>query len=186
MSDSTLMTGKEFAMHIGVSPAYVSKLKQAGRLVLEGRRIDAARSKKRIASTRDPARQDVVERVAKKKNGTARPPIDEGGAESEQSLNYATARARREHALAEAAELDLLARKGSLCDADEVERAVLALAAQVRAKFERLADRVAPEVAALTDETKVRAFILEEVDELLEALADESGRAMSGLRKQGG
>ena len=179
--NSELMTGRQFAQHIGVSEPYVTRLKKAGRLVMEGRRIDVERSKRRIADTRDPARQDVVDRhkAAKRQKGT--PPPADDSAERKESLSYASARARRETALAEAAELDLLARKGDLCQVADVERAIAALATQVRSRFERLADRLAPEVAALADEQKVRTFILGEIDDVLDSLADDSGRTVTRL-----
>ena len=173
------MTGREFADHLGITPGYVSKLKKAGRLVLQGKRIVVDASKARIDATSDPAREYVKEHNAAERARKASDPATPA------ETSYASARARRELALAEQAELDLRKRKGELCDVQEVERAFQALAVQVRTKFEALPDRTAPEVTALQDEARTHALLAEAVEDILADLA-AGGKRIVGDIKAGG
>ena len=62
---TTAVTQAEFARHIGVARSYVTALKKADRLVLNAiGNVLVEESKKRIAETADPNRDDVAARHA--------------------------------------------------------------------------------------------------------------------------
>jgi len=60
----TPITLAEFARQQGWDRSYVTRLKQSGRLVMQGDRVDAEASRARIAATASLQRQDVASRHA--------------------------------------------------------------------------------------------------------------------------
>lgn len=58
----TTMTKSEFASHINVKPGYVTQLRAAGRLVMDGDQVVVEDSIKLIAETRDPSKAGVAAR----------------------------------------------------------------------------------------------------------------------------
>ena len=103
---------KAFAQHMGCAPSYVTKLKQAGRLVLDDAgRVKVAESKALIEATRDPAKRAVVDRHASERGVALAAPTaasEEGDTEAPHIANpdYQAARAKREHYAALQAEAD--------------------------------------------------------------------------------
>jgi hypothetical protein len=57
-----------FARRLGVSPSYITKLGDEGRLVLEGRLVNVEASLARIDATKDPNRDDVRQRHARSRD----------------------------------------------------------------------------------------------------------------------
>ena len=177
MSDSQkteplVMTRTAFAKHLGVSKPYVTKLAKADRLVFtpDGRHILVEESVARIEDTKDPAREDVVERWKAQKAGG-------------QVLSYSDARARKETALAEQAEMDLRKRKGELCEVVDVESAIHDLTVKIRSTLENYPDRTSPELAPITDEGKHHALQVEHIEMLLTDLAGWGVDVLRTLRE---
>lgn len=160
-TEPIVMTRTAFAKHLGVSKPYVTKLAKADRLVFtpDGRHIIVDESLARIEDTKDPAREDVAERWKAQKAA--------GG----QVLSYSDARARKETALAEQAELDLRQRKGELCSVADVERLLTDLGTKTRMIMENLPDRISPEITPVTDEARTHALLVERFEIVLTDLA---------------
>lgn len=59
------MSLREFADHLGKKPGYITELRKAGRLVMDGRRVRVDESKRLIADTMDPAKAGVAARHAR-------------------------------------------------------------------------------------------------------------------------
>lgn len=176
------VTLRQFARLLDVSPSYVTELKTAGRLVLnaEGRVLVAA-SQQRIRDTADPSKDGVRARHA-----AARAAAEGEGAE-EQGAVVATAGGdsaddpialRRSRALAEKAEAE--ARKalrdeqielGQLLRRDDVVPACAAAVATLRNGLENLSATLAPELAAETDEGKVRVILADAIEHALDELS---------------
>lgn len=91
------------------------------------------------------------------------------------------ARARREQAMAQMAELDLAHKRGELVSAAEVERALAAKVLAVRESLDTLADRLSPLLAAEVDAAKVYAMLRTEIRQALSQLAAHS-RGPGGMQ----
>lgn len=83
-----------------------------------------------------------------------------------------TSRAKREHCLARLAQLELDERRGELLRADDVEREAFAIARRVREAMTNIPDRIAAEVAALSDAAAVHQLLSREIRAALVELAD--------------
>ena len=166
----------QFAKLIGVHKSHVTRMKQAGRLViLENGMVDVLLSKQRITETADPARQDVAERHAIERGNTI-------GSESK-NASYNDARARRESAEAEMAEIKLGQARKELLNAEDVRLFAADLGATFRAALETLPDRLAHELVPLDDADEIRAVLVDTFEQLLGDLSLKIGK-MSGESRE--
>lgn len=153
------MTRSEFAAHIGCAKSYITKLGVQGRLVMgEGanaERIDVTATKALLAQT-----TGAPERA----NEAAQTPV------------FSDAKDQREHYQAQMARLDYEERCGKLMSADDVRSTVAGAAAGLRARLEQLPDSLAPQLAATSDENRVRALLAGEIEAALSELAHQFGK----------
>ncbi|GAB3305701.1 hypothetical protein GCM10027564_06590 [Luteimonas notoginsengisoli] len=187
---------REFAALAGFKPSYITELKNAGRLVLtdDRKKVRVAESLALIDQTRDPARAGVAARHAAARAASAAQ-ADEaaaqaGGAGEGDDAPPATysdpveaSHARRKaKAIADKAEAD--ARKalrdeqlelGQLLEADQVDFAVRGAVATFRTSLENLPNTLAPELAALSDEGRIRVVLGEALEHALEELSRKLG-----------
>ncbi|MCW0398756.1 hypothetical protein NB688_000570 [Xanthomonas sacchari] len=180
-----VVTGKELAAYIGCKPSYVVELKRNGRLVLapDGKGYLKSASLALYEETRDPSRAGVAERHAAARgaqlvnvrgDGDADPvEDDEGDAEPKSSDAKRKAKALADKAETDAhmAQIELSEKLGELLPRDEVERAVGEAATGLRIALERIPDTLAPQLAAITDEAKVRQLLWDELTHALEELS---------------
>lgn len=153
------MSRSDFAAHIGVAKSYVTKLGHQGRLVMgqgdNAERVDVEATKRLLADT-----TGAPERA----NEAAQTPL------------FADAKDQREHYQAEMARLDYEERCGKLMPADQA-RAVVAMAATgLRSRLELLPDSLAPQLAASTDESHIRALLAGEIEAVLTELSHQFGK----------
>ncbi len=182
------------------SASYVTQLKEAGRLVLteDGKRVRVTESLALIRATADPSKAGVAARhaAARGKGGAgqapppAAPPAQAGAPDDGEepipasfgdAVQDGHAR-RRAKALADKAETDAKAAErdyrislGELLQADHVEHAVRGAVATFRTSLENLPNTVAPELAALTDEGRIRVVLGEALEHALEELSRKLG-----------
>lgn len=158
-------TQSEFAKLIGKDKGYVTRLKQARRLVMveteAGERVDVEASQALIAKTADPSREG---------RGADKP---QGAKNAGNGSSYNDARTRNELAKAQTAELELAERMGQLVNAEEARLFAADLAATFRGALEVLPDRLAPELVPLKDTEEVRAVLVENFEQVLGDLADK-------------
>jgi len=186
-----VVTGVELADLIGCKPSYVVELKRKGRLVpaADGKGYLRLASLALYEQTRDPARAGVVARHAAHRgaplagsetDGAEVAEIDDADeAEAEGALRLLGSDAkRRAKALADKAELDaqsaridMAERLGELLPRADVEREVAQAANGLRVALENMADALAPQLAATTDEAQCRRLVLDEVTHALEELS---------------
>lgn len=167
------MTQAEYAAHRGVQRSYITRLKQEGRLVMtpDGR-VDVAASDTRIGATADPNRDDVASRHQAARTGSSgTAPAADGVGNS-----YQAARAVKERFLALEAKRAYEEAMGLLRDGREVEAVVATAMTELRQRLESLASTTAPELAAMTDEGRVRAYLRDEINHALESAAHHFGR----------
>lgn len=170
----TTATQSEFAALIGKNKSYVTRLKQAGRLVLtQGGQVDVEKSKAMIAATADPSRNAAVEaRANEAMNGEHRAaPAPDGISNS-----YQIARGVNEKYKALTAKAEYEQLIGKLVDADESRLFAADLAATFRSALEILPDRISPELVALSDTEAIRALLVENFEQVLTDLADKIKR----------
>lgn len=158
-----------FARHIGKDKGYVTRLKQAGRLVmLDNNMVDVALSLQRIAETADPTRQEAVQNRAQGVGDTQ--------ASKERSESFIDAKTRKEIAQAEMAEIELGVMRKNLLNAEDVRLFAADLGATFRASLETLPDRLAHELVPLSDADEIRAVLVDTFEQLLGDLSLKIGR----------
>ena len=176
MSDR--VTFSKFAELQGCSPSYVTKLKQAGRLVLtdDGKRVLVEESRARIKATEDPNRDDVRARHAKTREGgaPASPPAP-NDPQSPAGQSFATSRAVKERFFALSAKLEYERAIGKLVDSAAVRAAGAEAGTVLRAALENLPDQVAPQLAEGDSEreARIRARLVEHVGLVLTEISDK-------------
>jgi hypothetical protein len=174
------MTRSAFAKHLGCGPSYVTALGKAGRLVFtsDNKRVRVSESLDRIEATRDPNRDDVVARHAANR---ATAPPEEPETDATASTSFSEARARKAHWDAEKSRLEYEQLIGELCRTEEVRRAGLDAGVTLRGLLERLPDQLAPELALESDEARIHALMVDQVEAILTAVADKfSEKARAG------
>lgn len=152
----TMMTRSEFARHLGVAKSYVTKLGNQGRLVLaEDGRVRVQPTLELIRST------------------TGAPGRATPEALTPEMTDW---KERKERAQALQAEMDVAQRRGTLILASDVRAAVVDAATTLRTRLERLPDQLAAQLAAATDEQRVRALLANEIEATLADLSTTFGR----------
>ena len=195
-------TQAEFAAAQGWHRSTVTRLKQAGRLVMQGRMVEVAASVARIEETGG-MRFDVAERHAANRaqpgtqlaqpeaEKTAQAPLagaGEGTGSGDGAIaapasgsgtgeRRSDAQARKEAALADLAEMDVQQKRGNLIPKDDVDAALRSFATSVRARLDVLPDQLAPLLAPVADLDEIHALLAEHCRSILAAVADDMGRA---------
>lgn len=196
MTDRTLLKQAAFAAAQGWNRSTVTRLKQAGRLVMEGPLVDPVASLVRIRDTGG-MRFDVAERHAAQRDGNEGQKIGAGatagqgegtdkgagpiaapapdGAVGERRSD---AQARKESALADMAEMEVKQKRGELIPREDVDAALRTFAASVRARLDVMPDQLAPLVSPVTDLDEIHALLAEHCRSVLAAVADDMDRAI--------
>ncbi|MBD9368842.1 DUF1441 family protein [Xanthomonas sp. XNM01] len=187
-SGDVVVSGAQLAAIIGCKPSYVVELKRKGRLVLAdgGKGYLKAASLALYEETKDPSRAGVSARHAAGRGAplagaepddaedmgdAADEPRAPGELPSTDAKRRAKALADRAETDAELARLELARELGELLPRSGVEQAVSEAATALRTALERIPDTLAPQLAATSDETKVRQLLMDEITHALEELS---------------
>lgn len=165
------MTQKAFAALIGVTPPMVTKHKDAGRLVMEGRLVLVRESLERIHAGKDPARGG--DRSGKEAESLPPPANGASPSGDAERLNYNAQAAREKLAAAQLRELELAREAGELILKSDRDAAEFSRARAGREAVMSIADRVSTQLAPMTDPAQIHAFVSAEcrkVCQLLESL----------------
>jgi hypothetical protein len=168
---------KQFAEAQGWSRSYVTELKQAGRLVITANgKVNVEASLLLIKQSEDPNRDDVRNRHAGNRGqgaGSEKPAAAEKPKKEKDpnQVTFAEARARKEHFLAEQAQLDFEKSSGKLVEMEAVRNAGADIGAQLRATLENLPDQLSPELAPITDPDQMHAVLVEKFQDVLTGLS---------------
>jgi phage terminase Nu1 subunit (DNA packaging protein) len=183
----TTLTQAQFARHLGVDRAHITRLKQAGRLVLTpAGQVDVEASEARIAATADPAKAPVADRHAAGRaaavDGQNQPKTapEEEGDPIAGTPDYQKARARREEANANIAEIELAERAGHLMETAAVVAVLADAGATCRSMLETLPAILAPQLATLSDDHACRQLLEEHIGSALNELSDRLGGVTKG------
>lgn len=201
----TTATRKEFAGLMGYSPAYVTKLGAAGRLVLAegGKLVDVEASRRLIEQTAGD-RDDVAARHAAARAAGAkktapmgggptqpekiapRPTAQTGGGlEAEKignSLQASRAVKEKYAALRARAEYEQLI--GNLIPKEDVDAAMRFIGGAVRAALEVFPDQTAPLVAPITDLAEVSETLQQACRDTLQNIGAAIDRQKAELKKE--
>lgn len=159
-----MLSIRGYARARGCSQTAVQKAIRAGRIALTEGKIDSEAADRAWARNTDPAQQ----------RGTLVAPAGREGADGAVpgTLTYASARARREAALAEMAEIELQRQRGELVQTKAVCERIRALARGARDMLLALPDRLAPRLAGESDPFECHRILLEELERVCCEIAD--------------
>lgn len=160
---------------LGVDKSHVTRLKQAGRLVIvgEGRnaKVDVEASKLLIQQT-EGGRADVAERHAAQKGKDLPKPNE----------TRVGAQARKEMAQADVAEMERDVMRGKLIEREQVEIALSDLVAFARQGVENLPHRVAAQLVG-KDFDQIMATLKQAVIEVMNDMHKEASKRHAELTK---
>lgn len=156
------MNAAEYAKHRGVSKVQVGKYIDEGKItarrVGRGWQIDPEVADRELDANRAPDRGG--------RNGGP----DELAGGGRAGVSFAHARAVRETYAARILQLDFEQKSGRLVDKNELKLKLAKLHMAVRDNLRTIPDRVAPVLAAETDQAKIHAILLKEIGQALEGL----------------
>jgi hypothetical protein len=166
----TTMTKSAFAKHIGKTPGYVTQLLDAGRLVMEGNKVNVEASIARIEATRDPSKAGVANRHAKARQEKSQ--HEDADAQDKdpihESVDYQFEKALRERANRQLTEMELAEKAKNLVPVGEVKFVAANAGSIIRSRMESLAYALAPQFAVETDEQRILAGLIDGYDLLME------------------
>lgn len=176
-----LLNQSQFAARIGQSRQYVSKLKQAGRLVMDGEKIDAEASVALIAQTSG-TRDDVKERHAQTRSASAGE-VPQAVIDSMEKARRvkAVSEARRVAAQADREEMERDRMAGDLIAREDVDAAMKFIGATIRALLDVFPDQVAPVIAPVTDMNECHAMLTDQCRGVLHGLGEAIARQRAAL-----
>lgn len=189
-------TLSEFARLLGVEPSYITKLKQAGRLVLVNKRVDVEASKALIKQTEggshEPVRERWSEERAKKSPADpaeSEPLTPETPADPDQN-GVVPAYGSRAHwekmdreEVYRIRRIERLKLEGSLVPIADVDFVLDDYGATLRGLLENMADRLAPQVYPMQTLEETRAVLSEAMEELEREIAATMSRRRAELSK---
>lgn len=181
LKSKELISQREYARRRGVSPNAVNKAVKAGRISLVNGKIDPYQADRDWIRTTDQSRprNRITGRPKASRESTApSTPMDlDGQGEKDDGSNgsrpnYAIARAKREEAQAQLAELELEHRRGELLRVKEVRAAAYTTARQARDQLIALPDRVSAILAGVADPTEIHRILEDEIDRICKELSN--------------
>lgn len=158
------MTQAQFARHLGVSQAMVSKHKRNGRLITDAAGlVRVQETLTRIGTTSDPTRARKTPPAPDAQSGREFEVDDDAALAS----SFQSSRQLKQHyeALQAKAEYEKLI--GKLIDADAARAAGAELGVMFRNALETWPDRLAPLLAAQREESIIRTLLSEHAESLL-------------------
>lgn len=175
-----LISQNEYAQQRGVSREAVRRHVAAGRITLVDGKIDPVIADAQwSANVRNPRVPFLRQSHAPAVESPAPPP---DCAISQSSYDLQLSRAKREHHEAALAEMRERKMAGELVELAHVHLAYTTLAAQLRAALERIPDKLAPRLAAESDEHHVHGLIMAELDQALSDMANDAEQLPARLQ----
>jgi hypothetical protein len=166
-----ILSKKGYAEHRGCSPAYISKLIRLGKLTAPALRpdgtVDALLADAQLAGQADPARWPET---------SPELPLAAPG-----SPTFAAAKARRESAQADLAEIELAKKRGELVDRESVHDAGFDLGALLRDRLATRRGELAAQLAACNDVDDAIARLEAADRKLCEDLANDARQRLERI-----
>lgn len=162
---ATIETQSDFARRMGLAKSRITALKQAGRLVMEGERVNVEASIERIRNTRSVVHDDQAKTVA--------PPTEPP---QESAPRRIDAQARKEHAQADIAEMERDKMRGELLRKEDIIATMADIVTTLRARLESLPAQLGPQVAAVSDESICTAMIADHIEAALTEMSHQAAK----------
>jgi len=164
------MTQSALARHLSVKRQAINDLVKRGIIMTDqDGKIDVTSAKDAMAKNLRADAKTVAAIMATPE--PAPPPTAPPPSDALDSTSYHVARTLRESAEAKIAQLRLRQLTGNLVEASRVTKAVTTWAAMARAAFEKIPDKTAERLAAMTDAQECHALLTAEIDLVLADLA---------------
>jgi len=162
-----LITQAEYARRRGVTAPRISHLVKSGVIVLEDGKVNVEQADQAIEQAINPAYQKRPGRPAK------------GGADTSR-LSYTQAATLEKKFSAALKKLDLEEREGTLINAEELRRELMALFATIKKRLRAIPSKITPEVFGLAKAAKgqragcakINKRLLSEIDDALQELSE--------------
>lgn len=175
---SELVSLREFARRKSWNPGYVHKLKMAGRLVMDGDKVDVQASEQLLAESADPARAHLARSPAGARGAAA----DEeqvqhagggggGGAPLTTNATFNKAKTADQVYAAKLRELEYRERVGELIDVKEAARLAFTAFRALRDAMLNIPARVQDQCAVMTDAFEIAALIEGELTAALDGFS---------------
>lgn len=172
-----LLTQKAFAEKVGVSPQYINRLVQEGKIVLRDRKVDARQAKAAIAASRRTGRVVPAHRSAKRPQpakAARKLTAPEPRAPRESATRSLTAwRVRSEEFKAKTLELEFQRNAGDLLPRLQVLELEQRKNSTIKSKFRKLPRELAQRLARMTTPAEIEKLLLEEIDVVFDQLAHD-------------
>jgi hypothetical protein len=173
-------TLKEFAAIIRRSPSYVTKLKQSGKLVMAGRKVDVAASQALISGAGG-ARPDMEEHWRRERGeGPAPDPNGDDNTLPAFGTRAYWERMDREE-VARIRRIERQKLEGTLVEREAVDFVLKDFGATLRSLLENLADRLAPQLYPLTTLEDTHVALTEAFEDLQRELHEAARRRAETL-----
>lgn len=163
------MTQRKYADYRGVSPAYITHLKHAGRLVFDGSLVDVEASDALIDATGG-TKPSVAERHARDRAVSGKPlalkklePKAEEVRHGEKGFASAEIRRRREEIKRQMKLIELGLLRGAILERADVDHHAANLGVTLRASLDALIERLAPRLAGAINREQGMAMAAEEI-----------------------
>ncbi len=186
----TILTQAKFARHLGIAKSSVQSMKKNNRLVMTAAGlVDVEASEALIRETADPSKVAVAARHAAKRaekaaavdiQKSAKTAAEAGEPEAPEvpgTPDYQKARARKESANADLAEMEARTRAGQLMETAAVMAAVADAGATMRTHLATLPAILAPQLATMADENQIRLLLEDHIEQALGELVERLDKA---------
>lgn len=177
---SELVSLREFARRKGWNPGYAHKLKVAGRLAMEGDKVDVDRSEQLLAESADPARAHLARSSSSAARGApggddqqGQPAPGGGGTSAPLTTNATFNKAKTADQVyaAKLRELEYRERVGELIDVKEAARLAFTSFRSLRDAILNIPARVQDQCAVMTDAFEIAALIENELTSALDGFS---------------
>jgi hypothetical protein len=201
-----------FARRLGVDRSHVTRLRQAGRLVMSagGKRVEVEASLARIEATRDPRRDDLRNKFAAQRDArrtvesdklkveslepsttNTQPPTDPGprtpdpaAASDSAAAVTRAARVEKMHFDARLATVRVAKLQGKLADVETIKRLAANDGATLRSQLENLADQAAPRLAPVRDPAEAGRIFGALLDDVTQTMEQLLEKNIDALRAE--
>jgi phage terminase Nu1 subunit (DNA packaging protein) len=178
-----IVSKAQFAARLGVSRGSVTYLARRGRLVLtEDGRVDLEASIERLRRTERNMGAAIRWRDYRERTGKA---TGEGVEPLPEATDYEGWRAWRAHYQALLAELRYRSALGEMLDLGHVAYALHDVGVSLRVSLEGIPDRIAAEIAPITDEAEIKAIVQREVARVIADHEAHVARVRNELERGG-
>lgn len=168
---ATLLTQAELAKELGKKPSQISRWKKQGKVVMVGDKVDYEATLEMLTLSKDnrggKRQKGSIGGGSSSVNTSSKGVNTKVGNNSSSSASYYQARAFKENVLAQKAALDLKIQKGEYVSKEDEKKRGFELAMKLKDRFLSMPDRVAPIIAAKSDQHEIRKILKDDIHEAI-------------------